>query len=341
MVKHPTHLGHKRILELYRSGLTQEEVAKIERCHVNTVRRIMQKHNIKVRPHSRIYELDEKFFETINTKKKAYWLGFLLADGTICNRTGYTTPKSLNLSLQWSDHDHVVKFRRAIEYGGSIRHTKYYDKRYSKTRHRADLFISSQKICKDLINLGWIKFKKIGDIQILNDVPNHLQVHLVRGLIDGDGCIIYSEHRNRKDILFHFTDLYCSVVKWMAQWIRTNYGVKEPPIERNGKSRAYALKYHSIPDIQIILSGLYRSDPYLDRKKLISNEVNKIRFKSKVEVGRTLKHAKLITFKCVTDTMGGWCRRIKINRSTFNNRIATGWSIREALFYPKQTNQYG
>ena len=48
----------------------------------------IKKHNIKIDGRSRLNEsklkFDINYFDEINNEKKAYWLGFILADGCIC-----------------------------------------------------------------------------------------------------------------------------------------------------------------------------------------------------------------------------------------------------------------
>ena len=48
---------------------------------------------------------DESFFDQIDTEKKAYWLGFLTADGSVNLKNG-----SITLALKASDQAHIYKF---------------------------------------------------------------------------------------------------------------------------------------------------------------------------------------------------------------------------------------
>lgn len=47
-----------------------------------TLRRNLKAMNIET--NRRLKKFNDKFFEVIDTEEKAYWLGFLLADGSIC-----------------------------------------------------------------------------------------------------------------------------------------------------------------------------------------------------------------------------------------------------------------
>lgn len=53
--------------------------------------------------------MDKRFFKTIDTEEKAYWLGFLYADGSVSKDL-----KAVTLELNIKDIDHIRKFKRAI-----------------------------------------------------------------------------------------------------------------------------------------------------------------------------------------------------------------------------------
>ena len=62
-----------------------------------------------------MYNLNNKFFESIDCELKAYWLGFLFADGCILESfnkyTGALKAMRLQLSLSEKDIEHVKNFK--------------------------------------------------------------------------------------------------------------------------------------------------------------------------------------------------------------------------------------
>jgi len=64
-----------------------EEIA--EGCHVSraVITRWVTKHGLKRRRWNS-YALDVSYFNEIDTQDKAYWLGFIVADGCVFNRVG-------------------------------------------------------------------------------------------------------------------------------------------------------------------------------------------------------------------------------------------------------------
>jgi hypothetical protein len=61
------------------------------------------------------YNFNENYFEKIDTEEKAYWLGFITADGSI--NLGYGKQKfyQLHINLKGGDYSHLEKFQKAIE----------------------------------------------------------------------------------------------------------------------------------------------------------------------------------------------------------------------------------
>ena len=57
---------------------------------------------------NRKYNVDETYFENIDTKQKAYLLGFICADGWVVNNTRSGNPSALGLSLSKKDIEIVL-----------------------------------------------------------------------------------------------------------------------------------------------------------------------------------------------------------------------------------------
>lgn len=58
------------------------------------------------------YQVNENYFEKIDSEEKAYWLGFLYADGNVRmhkNKSGI-----LKLKLKQSDKKHIEKFSKCL-----------------------------------------------------------------------------------------------------------------------------------------------------------------------------------------------------------------------------------
>lgn len=136
----------------------------------------------------RKYSVDENFFEVIDTEEKAYWLGFLYADGYVSSQKS-----SIELGLQEKDLSHIELFAQHIKSNSPI--SKHKRTLNGKDYHGYRLTINSQKIKNDLINKGCTENKSLTlTFPTYEQVPKNLMKHFIRGYVDGDGC--YYIHKN-------------------------------------------------------------------------------------------------------------------------------------------------
>lgn len=129
------------------------------------------------------------YFDIINTEEKAYWLGFLFADGALTqNNKSY----HIELSLKIEDSSHVKKFAKAIN------KDKIIDKIY-----RTRCILGSKHLFNTLTNYGCTIRKsltlKFPNINIFKN--ENLIRHFIRGYFDGDGCISYSNKEHTYPIV--------------------------------------------------------------------------------------------------------------------------------------------
>ena len=72
-----------------------------------------EKVEILPRKHTK-YVLNENYFEVIDNEFKAYWLGFLTADGWV-NQSQKTNAGVTGIELQYGDIGHLKKFNKSIQ----------------------------------------------------------------------------------------------------------------------------------------------------------------------------------------------------------------------------------
>jgi len=122
-----------------------------------------------------------RIFETIDTEEKAYWLGFLYADGSVGS-----TDNRIELGLAEKDLMHIEKFRDFIGIPNKISYR-------SNTKSYRYCFKSIP--CKaDLINKGCIPQKSLKlKFPTEEQVPSDLIKHFIRGYFDGDGWFTNTE----------------------------------------------------------------------------------------------------------------------------------------------------
>lgn len=171
---------YKKILKDYNTGdYKLKELSLKYGIKYDTISINIRKLGAITNPHGKIY-MNSNIFEKIDNEEKAYWLGFIYADGTV-----YKTGKNyyrFELGLAEKDLMHIEKFKKFVD-------SKHNIKYRIKTKSFRLAFNDSQ-FTTDLINLGCIPNKSlILKYPTENQVPLELQKHFIRGYFDGDGYL--------------------------------------------------------------------------------------------------------------------------------------------------------
>ena len=124
----------------------------------------------------RIHSCDHSFFDAIDSEEKAYWLGFMAADGNVV-----TGRPIIKLALASKDRDHLLKFRDALQSVHAVTdyvtNTGYFGAKFS---------IASPQLTEGLAKHG-ISPNKTFTVEWPDDLAPHLLPHYLRGYFDGDG----------------------------------------------------------------------------------------------------------------------------------------------------------
>lgn len=148
---------------------------------------IQKKANIGNRKH----KVNDDFFSNIDDQKKAYWLGFLYADGCVYQGTGNSY--RLQINLKGGDFEHLRKFVKDIDSTCEVTFSEVNGYSVSTVK------INSTKMCLDLIDKGCIPNKSLL-LQFPSEdiLPKHLVNHFLRGYFDGDGNVTMSLNNSFK-----------------------------------------------------------------------------------------------------------------------------------------------
>lgn len=181
----------KAIIKAYQDGASAKQAAALFGYSDGTALSILRRNGIPIRSLSeaglmanRRYAIDETFFDQIDTEAKAYWLGFLTADGCV-----YTDAheKIIRLELKASDAGHLYKLADDLhsQHPIVLKETKGY-----KVRSLAHILINSTRLVNALNQLG-VKPRKSFTIRPCEQIPSSLLAPYWRGVFDGDGSIGY------------------------------------------------------------------------------------------------------------------------------------------------------
>lgn len=250
-------LDKKIIIERYNTGESAYELAKKYSVTPPCIYSVLKNNKIKIRtPHeakAKKYQLNELFFENIDTEEKAYFLGLLFADG-------YNNEKGrVILTLQERDVDIIKKFNIVIN---SNRPLKLIKKKKDHHQNMYQLCIINKNFSLNLSKVGCtnnksltLKFPKIEQISLLR--------HFIRGYFDGDGCFYQNKKtyscRASMCVSLCFGESFIEIIKNILNikfrlYHRKNNKIKEVYI--NGKKQ-----------VKIFLDWIYsNSNVYLNRK---------------------------------------------------------------------------
>lgn len=137
----------------------------------------------------------------ILTEETFYWLGFLMADGCV-------TDKTITIGLANKDRDQLEKFKKFVGGDQTI---------YTNLKNNSSSFaFRSNKIIKILNNHGIIRQKSL--IATPSEICTNNK-HFWRGVIDGDGSLILSKNYpiiylcGSENIIKNFANYSLNIIK--------------------------------------------------------------------------------------------------------------------------------
>ena len=215
------------------------------------------------------YQYNKDYFSEINTPDRAYWLGFLYADGSI-NRF-YTNDKlrsmTLELGLSYKDKGHLEKFKECLNTNIPIfeKTNKIKGQEYKSVR----IQLNNTKICYDLCDLGCTPSKTYNiKFPTYDIVPKEFMRDFLRGFFDGDGCISITEMDGKPHISTNITGIY-DMLKSISDFLVEEQIIRtQPTIYKDQRSDStYRMYIYGKDTNKEFLDYLYKdSIIYLDRK---------------------------------------------------------------------------
>jgi hypothetical protein len=263
------------IIKKYTNGMNMPDIANIFNTSKFYISKILKNNNVELRDISKRrmkYHLDHGFFKNIDTEEKAYWVGFLMADGCISKKItkGGTIKNTIDLRLAEIDEKHIEKFKKSLKSGHKIskRGIKYL--KGQKISNSVRINISSKEMVDDLIKFGVTPNKTFTATPPL--LKENLQKHFFRGLIDGDGSLgIYKTD----GIKYPRINLVGSYNACMGFSTWASKQLKRKDIAKvSKKSKIYSVSFSATFEVAKLCSILYENSTiYLDRKFKTSNEI--------------------------------------------------------------------
>jgi len=260
----------KKIVEMYiKNEMSAPEIAEHFNVSPSIILRYLHKNNVQMRDDEecrRKYPINKYFFDVIDTQEKAYFLGFLYADGG--NLLEYNF---VNIDLASKDRDILEKLASLIYMENPEIHIKDYkrckkEREKQKIRSGCYLTINSKYVCHKLNELGCVPKKSL----ILTFpqwlVDPELQRHFIRGYYDGDGGIYLTDVKKRGASSKTISTLeFCNS---MTEIIKVQTGIQfGNPYNDVKDKNVYSIHLGGNRNIARFLNWIYKDATiYLDRK---------------------------------------------------------------------------
>jgi hypothetical protein len=178
--------------DLYLSGMSISKICKDKNLERHNLSKRFKKDGLSVKKgflYARKYDLNEHYFDVIDTEEKAYMLGFIYADGNNLFKLN-----RISIHLSKIDEEILKKFSQIL-FGAEV--LKY----NSRTNDKGQVFdyvwlnLFSKHLSQHFATLGVVE-RKSHKIIFPEWLDKSLYRHFIRGLIDGDGWI-YLPKNNR------------------------------------------------------------------------------------------------------------------------------------------------
>lgn len=249
-----TKAQRQEIIQKYQDGSTTTILAKEYNVSSQTIQYFLKTRGVKCR--RRKYTCNEHYFDHIDTAEKAYWLGYIFAEGSLDIKT-----HALAIKIGAFDQEHLYKFRDAIGSNHPIKTVK--------DRNAVKITIGSKILSKvfQQYNFGPDKAKSI----ILPDLDPVYVQYFILGFFDGDGWISVTK---TGAIIVGFSSCSRLLIQSFRDWFTHQLGEQRGSIIHKHLSHIpnqndnFCLQYGGKQNPLSILSTMYKNTvDSLNRKR--------------------------------------------------------------------------
>lgn len=243
------------IILMYNQGLSCSKIAATFNCSESFINKKIAEQNITKRiggSYRRNY--NQSFFNIIDTEAKAYWLGFLYADGCVQEKS--TGQKLVSLAVK--DKEVIDKFIKSLE-GDFV--TKTY-----KDVHT--IHLTSTMMFNSLVNHGCIPRKSL--VLKFPNLPDSLVNHFMRGYFDGDGSVFVTHPRNHNKTNTVYKSIgigICGTQEFLSEYNKY-LGLNEAKKDKRKEGNVWYLSTSGTNKARAFYEFIYKDATiYLTRKK--------------------------------------------------------------------------
>lgn len=253
----------KLAFEFQTTDISLTKMAEREKTTRQTLAKYFKALGVEIVNKQNRSKFNANIFDTIDTEEKAYWLGFIFADGYIGStplEEGRKSIYNFELSLQLLDSEHLKKFAKFISF----------EKEITCDSFRCRIMIANKHLWETLNSYGCTPRKSLTlefpkeEIFIESEKYNRKDLirHFIRGYFDGDGCI--SRYVNVHTVSLHTevlgtNNFIQNIIKYSNISGKTSY-------DKRHSGNTISLRFSKENGTKFINYLYNNSTMYLDRK---------------------------------------------------------------------------
>ncbi len=192
----------------------------------------------------------EHYFENIDTPAKAYWLGWIITDGAVMQKS-----HAISMTLRQEDEDVLYALQDDLKLSGHIRP---FQEKYTS------FHVSSKIMCQDLAKYGIVQ-NKTSTVRF-PDLQENLVPHLIRGAFEGDGWISIMSRYGKPTYELGFTGNGTTVAQFNSI---VSAAIQKPEKHITPNHSIWKVRWSSKAEVDAILHWMYKDCGicYLKRKR--------------------------------------------------------------------------
>lgn len=267
----------EKIISMYSLRRSMTMMQKETGLSIKSIKDYLKEKNLWSGHRSLKYYYDEFFFDKIDTEEKAYWLGFIYADGYLTNEY------SVGIEIHEKDINHVEKFRQSLKAESTV---KVYHKNSTFGPQTNCRFVIRSKHMHSILLSYYGSIHKTFEGHFPKIDREDLVRHVIRGFFDGDGSIT-GEPKDENH-------LFCPQISFIGtketlEYIENISGFSWSWGQRfpEKKTNNYQIGCGRVNDCISFLNFMYKDATiYLDRKhdRYLNMLENRERLKAKARV---------------------------------------------------------
>ena len=253
------------IIDLYANGMQVSHISKKFNVSDRTIQRLLDYcgkwQPDRKRTRQQMRYRDSNYFTNINSWDKAYWLGFIAADG--CVRVDNYGRYCLMISLSLRDCDHLNLFLSHLKSDYKIHYYELPSTVNDATNKMVNLSINDKDLVEGLFKLG-ITPKKSLTLKWPKFPKKFIKAFML-GYFDGDGCWTCGSKNKYNSFKFNLIGSYDFVEKFQ-EILCDKVGVTYTKIR--SAARAFCFEY---TNKQAILIGdwFYKNHKFCLNRKMM------------------------------------------------------------------------